>query len=579
MPAVRRFASLGVVAALVAAAPLGAARASAIVPKGYTATFVVDSTGDGSDAAINGVCATSLGDCTLRAALQEANKAAGATLITFAIPGPGTHQIAPATVLPALDNAAGGITIDATTQPGSVVNSDPLADNAVYGIELEGQGPTGINGFNVLSADNVIQGLDLHGFKVDIDLYGSSAIGNQVLGDLVGLLPNGALDPTQKLYAPSSCVVMQQGASNNVIGAPGSNNRNVVSGCNHIGIATYDYGTKNNVIQNNITGLDPAGTQRRPNISHGIDVNTGTQYTMIGGTGFQERNLVSGNGQDGVEVSHNALTQHNSVIGNFIGTGLTGNGAPAYAVNGQWGVHLEGAPGCGTAACPLDAGYQTVTDNVIVESQKGGLLVDKGVHDCVIARNRIGLTLSGTPAGNKVFGIEIAAGSVRNTIGPGNEIAYNQGGGVQIRPDSIEPASAVQSPTNQNTITQNSIHDNVVGTTAALGIDLFPLGAVNTASTANANTNEGTLGPVLSNVTTTTVDVRGCPFCWVEVFIADRPAASYGAGKTFLVRGEVAGNGVVRLTLPASARHLPITADVTNTHGSTSEFAKNVLVP
>jgi hypothetical protein len=515
----------------------------------------------------------------LRAAIEEANKAAGPTLITFAIPGTGTQQIAPATVLPALNNAAGGITIDGTTQPGSVVNTAPLADNAVYGIELEGQGPTGIDGFNVLSANNVIRGLDLHGFKVDIDLYGTAAIGNQVVGAMVGLLPNGALDPTQKLYGASSCVVMQQGASSNVIGAPGSNNRNVVSGCNHIGIATYDYGTKNNVIQNNITGLDPTGTQRRANISHGIDINTGTQYTTIGGTGFQQRNVTSGNGQEGVEISHNALTQHNSIVGNFIGTDLTGNAAPAYAANGQWGVHLEGAPTCGTTACPLDAGFETVTDNVIVDAQKGGLLVDKGVHDCVIARNKIGVTLNGTPAGNHVFGIEIAAGSVRNTIGPGNEIAYNQGGGIQVRPDSIEPASAVQSPTNQNTITQNSIHDNVVGTTAALGIDLFPLGAVNTSTNANANTNEGVVGPLLSNVTTATVDVHGCPYCYAEVFVADRPAASYGAGKTFLVRGQIAGNGVVRLTLPVSTRHLPITADVTTTHGSTSEFAKNVLVP
>src|SRR5262249_50663790 len=217
----RTVAALGGAGTPGVAPPLGASGAHALGRTAAAATFVVDSTGDAPDASINGVCATALGDCTLRAAIQEANKAPGAALITFAVPGPAPQRIAPATPLPSLNNGAGGITIDGTTQPGSVVNTDPLADTAVYGIELQGQGPTGINGLMVPSAGNVIRGLDLHGFKIDIDLYGTAATTNQVVGNLVGLLPNGALDPTQQLNGASSCVVLQQGASSNVIGAPG----------------------------------------------------------------------------------------------------------------------------------------------------------------------------------------------------------------------------------------------------------------------------------------------------------------------------------------------------------------------
>ena len=54
-----------------AASPYGASP-DGVVPN--AATFVVDSTADAPDANADGVCATSSGDCTLRAAMQEANR-------------------------------------------------------------------------------------------------------------------------------------------------------------------------------------------------------------------------------------------------------------------------------------------------------------------------------------------------------------------------------------------------------------------------------------------------------------------------------------------------------------------------
>ena len=83
----------------------------------------------------------------------------------------------------------------------------------------------------------------------------------------------------------------------------------------------------------------------------------------------------------------------------------------SYAANGFHGVHLEGEPSCNNAACQPDQGFSTVTDNVIVDSGKGGILVDKGVHNYLITRNRIGVTANGTAAGNKAFGVNVQAGS------------------------------------------------------------------------------------------------------------------------------------------------------------------------
>jgi CSLREA domain-containing protein len=99
-------------------------------------TFTVDSTGDGADAATNGLCADSGGKCTLRAAIAEANAAVGPHNIYFNIPtsdagyrdfdlestassgdsigGDDFWTIQPTTTLPSI--TAVGVHIDGATQ-------------------------------------------------------------------------------------------------------------------------------------------------------------------------------------------------------------------------------------------------------------------------------------------------------------------------------------------------------------------------------------------------------------------------------------------------------------------------------
>ena len=86
--------------ALAAAPPLLTAR-----PAQAAATFVVTTTGDEPDADLaDPVCdvddAASGNQCTLRAAIQEANATPGTDLIHFAIPGGGVRTIRPASALP-----------------------------------------------------------------------------------------------------------------------------------------------------------------------------------------------------------------------------------------------------------------------------------------------------------------------------------------------------------------------------------------------------------------------------------------------------------------------------------------------
>jgi CSLREA domain-containing protein len=64
--------------------------------------FVVNHTGDGADANTgDGICQTATpGQCTLRAAIQQANATAGANAIAFGIPGGGPYTIQLASALP-----------------------------------------------------------------------------------------------------------------------------------------------------------------------------------------------------------------------------------------------------------------------------------------------------------------------------------------------------------------------------------------------------------------------------------------------------------------------------------------------
>ena len=91
--------------------------------------------------------------CSLREAINAANAQPGADLIAFAIPGTGTHTIAPASALPDVTDS---VLIDGTTQPGAA--GTPL-------IQLDGSaaGP-GTDGIRAAGQDVTVRGLRVTGF-------------------------------------------------------------------------------------------------------------------------------------------------------------------------------------------------------------------------------------------------------------------------------------------------------------------------------------------------------------------------------------------------------------------------------
>ncbi|HEY0518402.1 MAG TPA: fibronectin type III domain-containing protein [Ilumatobacteraceae bacterium] len=534
--------------------------------------FVVNSTGDRDDAVVDGTCQTvTAGECTLRAALTEANAiTASPVLINFAIPGAGVKRINVGTRLPLIDNGSAGITIDGFSQAGSAPNTSALVDNAVRLIEIVGTGPNGIDGLIFLGSNNVVKGVVIHGFKRAIRMTGKPAQFNIITGNIIGLLPNGDFDPTYADVTGSPCVDINNGASRNRIGMPGNANRNVISGCYEKGVTFYNQFTWKNYVQNNIIGLDPTGTQRRGSQSMGVDINWSANGMIIGGTALQERNVISGNVNSGVEVSHGTGTINNQVVGNFIGTDPTGNSASAATVNNQVGVRLEGKPDCGASACPPDESKETVTDNVIVNSGWGGILVDKGTFDSTIARNRIGTTANGTVVGNGTFDIRLAAGVTHITVGPGNIISGGHAG-IQINPFGSNPASTVFSPTQDNTITQNSISNS-----AGLGIDILPYGTVNQNGSGDPGLQQGVDVPVLT-AHSPSVTAQTCGSCTVELFGTSGAVGAFGPGNTYVSTAVADASGVATFAQPAAGWPAHVTATTRTPEGSTSEFAANIV--
>src|SRR6266542_1405232 len=113
---------------LAIAAALFALASAPIVPTSAVTTFVVNSTINDNDAnTAAGICQTTVaGQCTLRAAIQQANALAGADTINFNIPA-GSPGCVGATnpvcnILPqgvALPTISEALTINGYTQPGA----------------------------------------------------------------------------------------------------------------------------------------------------------------------------------------------------------------------------------------------------------------------------------------------------------------------------------------------------------------------------------------------------------------------------------------------------------------------------
>ncbi|MBT8398185.1 MAG: CSLREA domain-containing protein [Gemmatimonadetes bacterium] len=262
-------------------------------------------------------------------------------------------------------------------------------------------------------ADNIIGGTSagarnlISGNREGITFWDQGATGNLVQGNYVGTnatgdaaIPNGGGIP---IYGPG-----------NTVGGAETGAGNLISGNTFNGVTVYGEHGWENTVQGNLIGTNASGTAALGNGEHGLAVIFASSNT-IGGTEDGAGNVLSGNGLAGVFLL-GEVNEENVVLGNFIGTDLTGNAAVG---NGESGVAIHSAtnniiggtePGAGNVisgnAFGILIGNLLATENLI----QGNYIGTNAAGDAAIPNTEIGVLTWGED--NTIGGSEIGAGNV-----------------------------------------------------------------------------------------------------------------------------------------------------------------------
>jgi FG-GAP-like repeat len=560
-------------------------------------TFVVTNTNDS-------------GAGSLRQAILDANVSDGTALITFAIPGPGPHTITPLTPLPAanvsepLPADVGTVIIDGASQPGFA--GTPI-------IELSGAvvGTSG-DGLTIGSTGSVVRGLVINRFAVGIRFFEGffSVIGGSVEGNYIGTDVSG----TAALGNSTGLVLRTRfeppGLVRNVtIGGTVAAARNIISG-NGRGIDAE----LGNLVQGNFIGTDVTGTVALGNANRGVSLISGANG-LIGGPAPGARNIISGNGDDGIRVGDGSFLVTNNYIGTDVsgaqalgnsGDGIESSGPEdppgtisgnVISANGRYGVlalseridvldNRVGTNSAGTEALGnvlsgifYNGDGHSVTGNVISGNREHGLvLFREGGAPNIVQGNRIGTDITGTAAiGNLGNGVHASGGP--NTIGAtdsgqGNVIAFNGGDGVSL---PASPAAGL-----------GAIMSNAIFSNGGLGIDLGDDGVTpNDACDGDTGANDLQNFPVITAIdgsassTTIQGQLNSAPSTtYLLQFFSSAAAdpSGFGEGARLLgsttVTTDSTCNAGFAVTLPVAvtAGHF-VTATATDPLMRTSEFS------
>jgi CSLREA domain-containing protein len=298
-----------------------------------------------------------------------------------------------------------------------------------------------------LYASGYADGLDLRGgtstiYRLVIQSFNGRGISMQGPGENLVVGCYIGTDVTGTAARPNMAGgIRVMEGEKNVIGGIAAGERNLISGNHGDGIQIQDIRTR---VIGNYIGTDITGNAALKNIGSGVNIEAG--LTIIGGASAGEGNLISGNEATGITFQVGATDGF--ALGNRIGT----NAAGMAAVGNSWGITLHdnhNTIGGDTAA----------KRNIISGNRLDGIFVNTPAEDNIIQGNYIGTDNTGNaPLANLENGIQVAGNN--NTIGgilgkTGNVISANGLNGVTI--DGV--GNAVQG---------NRIGVNAAGT-AALG--------------------------------------------------------------------------------------------------------------
>ncbi len=520
------------------------------------ATLVVNSVEDAPDQAIDGVCLTAAGECTLRAAIEEANATAAADTIEFQIALSGIVNINLSTMLPVITNP---VHIDARTQPG--YTGTPLIAIGGSGISGDGRGllvsspsgPSELSGLvmryfsnaaatfsttttvrssvfvdNNIGIEALAAGSKIGEMGAGNAFYRNSFagvfvgtnIGISISGNNIGPTENGVISVGGNGYG----VLIRSGEAEIF--------NNVISG-NGIGVALEFQGRGH--IHDNLIGTDASGTALLgAKQSRGVQLR-GSQDNLV------EHNTIA-NCMWGVEVWGELRA---TVRGNYLGTTSAGTGS----LGNDIGVYIHNNATMNTIGGP------TLADRNVIVGSMTGIQVEDSVNNAILG-NLIGRDITNAPQPN-MRGASLSDGA---TLVSGNVIASNTTYGLAY-------SRFVR-------VTNNSIFAN-----GGLGIDLESAGP-----TPNTPGDIAQDFPVIAAASTdgSSTFVRGTatgtPSTTLDLELfaqASCDPSGYGEGETRIgtvsVQTDAAGDATFFVAATAVAAGTVITA--TATGPSTSEFS------
>jgi hypothetical protein len=452
---------------------------------------------------------------------------------------------------------------------GAVVQSNLIGTNA-SGEAALGNGGAGLLGGNAFDpriggADagegNLISGNGRWG----IQLMGGDPVGTSVIErNRIGTNEAG------EMSLPNAA------GGIDIIGAPFDIMANLISGNGGDGL--HAAGAAPSRVTGNLIGTDADGVSDLGNRENGVNLYGEGGAIVVGGTTPDDRNVISGNGRNG--VLHASSVRHD-IVGNYIGTDVDGT---REIPNDLSGVRLDGST--------------TVRDNVVSGNRLDGIELHSAFNE--VRGNLVGTGASGaSPLGNLRHGVSIDGGgenTIGGPVGDGNTIAFNGGHGILIRRASLnlvkrneifsngaDGVAVVEVPpfgAIWNTISENAISSNT-----GLGIDLgddrvTPNDPGDADSGANHLQNFPENLQVSADGTTVTGELNTIPdrSYTIEVFEnTSCDSSGFGEGEEWIGSTDMSTAGgnssfSVLLSSPLEAGSI-VTATATDADGNTSEFS------
>ena len=485
-------------------------------------------------------------------------------------------------VTPGARNVIVGGVDPAIYQANATGNGNLIRGNYI-GVNAAGTQVLGTGGILLLSSDNLIGSTTPETRNViscfgryGVELSGSAATFNNIVGNYIGLAADGVTPLTQDQSG-----IYIGDASNNRIGGSDEDDgsadgvvgsRNViVAKAAGIVVAGGIGAASTNVIRGNFIGTRANGSEPSGESNSGAAiVLVNATNNFIGGDAAGAGNVLA-NYESGILIfGTRASSGGNTVQGNFIGTNAAND---PFLGNFQGGILI--AP---PSTNNVIGGSTSARGNVI---GRCGVGIEISADDNFIQGNFIGVSREGSAIPNVGSGVVISGSgnTIGGGVGQGNRIARNGEDGITVR-----------SGGRRNAIVANSIYENGTGA-GGIGIDLT---AGDSASGDGLTANDA--GDVdngandLQNHPVLTFARQSDGMLTVAGRLESKPSSSYkieffrtvdrprfSQGEIFfgsqLVNTDAAGRAEFEVTFPlASTLPQIVSATATDSEGNTSEF-------